>query len=827
MNHFRNRIPRRSLNSLAAACAAIWLTAFVLAGTSGSALGSPQDRANAAYKEASGQFHALRSTPGARPWAWRSLARRFAAVHGAMPGTRLGADALFSAALSHREAWRLKGDWKDLSNAAAAFREFASRYPDDRLTDDSLMHLATLQAQGYHDSQTAIATYHRIARDFSKSDQAANAQSKADELIAALKIGAPVPGRRMFAPQAEVADTRRSKNGRKNGAPLAGRSGSGPDQGTSRRTQTSRQEIRLEEFDPNKIPNKAIASHDTGRNPGRAASGMIAAGAAFGSNKPRNKAAPNRPVKSSRRNRLSKPGGLAKLKKLEYQSSPAQSSPAWSRVILTTDAGVKFTSNRLNAEGDKPGRLYFDLENTGLAPALPAVTPVGDPLLHRIRISRYDQSTARVVLDLKKIAGYQIREFPLPGELRIIVELRPATVRIARNELSPATRQGPRNLPNSPKSPKKVSIAKPGIPAPGKIKPVPAKTLHPAAMKIATVKISRANSRQSPGIARKQGTGTPSKAVSKTRNIRAPARKSRIDAAVGKASTGKAAIGIAATAKADMGKSAPTVRQKGGKSTGQGKILSLEKLDGVAVSSLPALEIRSIMLDPGHGGHDPGASGFGLKEKHLALNIAKRLREYFKRHHPQLRVGLTREKDTFIKLSDRPQIAKAFGADLFISIHLNANSIERFHGVETYFLNLTQDASALQVAARENNTTTQSVNDLNIILADLLRDTTIVESSELARTLQSTIVGTLRNHTRKVKDLGVKQAPFLVLMGAEMPSVLVEAGFLTNRGENRRLRNDEYIDRIAKGFYEGLRRFIKQQEILASRQPVGPLALNR
>lgn len=805
MNPFRNRIHRRFLNCLAAACAAIWLTALVLAGTSGTALGSPRDRANAAYKKASGEFHALRSSPGVRPWAWRSLARRFTAVHAAIPGTRLGADALYSAALSHREAWRLEGDWKDLSKAAAAFRDFASRYPDDRLTDDTLMHLAALQAQGYHDSQTAIATYRRIARDFSKSDQAANAQSKADELLAALKIGAPVPGRRMFAPPANMEDTRGRKNGRKMGALLADRSGSASAPGTSRRTQSSRQEIRLEEYDPNQTPSYAMASQDTrqdtGMSLGRSAAGMITAGittagAVFGSNKSRNPAVRKRPGKSSRRNRLSKPGGLARLNKLEYQSSPA-----WTRVIITTDAGVKFTSNRLKAEGDKPGRLYFDLKDTGLAPALPAVTPVGDSLLHRIRISRYDQSTARVVLDLKNIAGYQIREFPLPGELRIIVELRPATVRIARNEPSQATRQGPRN---SPQAAKKISAAKPGIPASGKIKPV-----------------SAAKSRQSPGITRKQGTGTSSKASGKTRNIRAPAWKSSVSAAVGKAATGKTgiakkAIGKTAAMKsvaaiADRGKSAPTARLK----------------NEVAVSLLPALEIRSIMLDPGHGGRDPGATGYGLKEKHLALDIAKRLRGYFKRNHPGLRVGLTREKDTFLKLSDRPLIAKAFGADLFISIHLNANTIERFHGVETYFLNLTKDASALQVAARENDTTTQSVNDLNIILADLLRDTTIVESSELARTLQSTIVDTLRNHTRKVKDLGVKQAPFLVLMGAEMPSVLVEAGFLTNRGENSRLRNDEYIDRIAKGFYEGLRRFIKQQEILASRQPVGPLALNR
>ena len=820
MTHSRNRNPkhslkqrrflnyRHSLNRLALAGAAIWLTALLLAGTPGPALGSPQERGNAAYKEASGQFQALRSSPTARPWDWRSLARRFAAVHKTLPGTRLGKDALYSAALSHREAWRLKGDWKDLSNAAAAFRDFASRYPADRLTDDGLMHLAALQAQGYHDPQTAIATYTRIARDFPKSDQAANSDSKANELIAALKIGAPVPGRRRFAPPAAVAGSRL----RKNGALLAEQSTSGSPGKGSGRTPSSRREIKLEEYDPDKTrhkaPNPVIASQTTGMNLGGAAAGSIAAGVVFGTNRPKDNGARSQGAKSSRRNRSSQRNGMAQLKKLEYQSHPAGS-----RVILTTDAGVKFNFNRLQAEGGLPGRLYFDLENTGLARDLPAVTPVRDPLLHRIRISRYNPKTARVVLDLKQTAGYLIRKIPLPGELRIVVELRPITGRIARNEPSPETRRTSRTASQSPHA------------ATGKIKPGPGKTRRPETVKIAAVKIDTVKfntmkfntmkstvpeGRQAPASARQGRAMTPPQ----------PSRKPR--KSMFAAATAKAALGITAPDKPIA-----MVRQKGGKSGRIGNPLSGKNQDRTAFTLTPALEIRSIMLDPGHGGHDPGASGFGLKEKNLALDIAKRLRDYFKRNHPKLRVGLTRENDKFIKLSDRPLLAKKFGADLFISIHLNANDIERFHGVETYFLNLTKDASALQLAARENDTTTQSVNDLNIILADLLRDTTIVESSELARTLQSSLVGNLRNHTRKVKDLGVKQAPFLVLMGAEMPSVLVEAGFLTNRGENRRLRSAPYIDKIAKGFYEGLSRFIRQQEILASRQPSGPLALNR
>ncbi len=221
------------------------------------------------------------------------------------------------------------------------------------------------------------------------------------------------------------------------------------------------------------------------------------------------------------------------------------------------------------------------------------------------------------------------------------------------------------------------------------------------------------------------------------------------------------------------------------------------------------------MLDPGHGGRDPGAVAFGLQEKTVALNIARKLKAIFEKQDPELKVGLTRSSDRFIPLRKRPRLAKKFGADLFISIHVNANPIKRFHGVETYFLNLTDNADALQVAARENASTSKSISDLNDILGDLLRDTNIVESSTLAKTLQTSLVGTLRLQNR-VRNLGVKQAPFLVLMGAEMPSVLVEVGFITNRGENKRLKKKSYQRRIAYGIHAGLQNYIKYQNLLAA-----------
>jgi N-acetylmuramoyl-L-alanine amidase len=238
------------------------------------------------------------------------------------------------------------------------------------------------------------------------------------------------------------------------------------------------------------------------------------------------------------------------------------------------------------------------------------------------------------------------------------------------------------------------------------------------------------------------------------------------------------------------------------------------------------LKVRTIVLDPGHGGHDPGASAYGLKEKDLTIRIAEALRELIRRRRPDLNVVMTREDDRFVPLQARPRLAREVGADLFVSIHVNAHDIQRFAGVETYFLNLTTDASALEVAARENASTEKQVSDLNAILLDLLRDTNIIESGRLAKTLQASLVDELQAG-HPVRDLGVKQAPFMVLLGSEVPSVLVEAGFITNREENRRLRDQSYQQRIAEGIYAGLSAYMDDQAIAgqaASPSPPAQLA---
>ena len=225
------------------------------------------------------------------------------------------------------------------------------------------------------------------------------------------------------------------------------------------------------------------------------------------------------------------------------------------------------------------------------------------------------------------------------------------------------------------------------------------------------------------------------------------------------------------------------------------------------------LKIRRIVIDPGHGGRDPGALGlYGLREKDLTLKVAKYLSKEVKRILG-CEVILTRNRDIFIPLIKRPAIANLKKADLFVSIHVNAAPNRRARGIETYYLGFTTDPEAMRVAALENAVANQSLSDLQNLLKKILRNTKGEESKRLAENIQTALVKRLSRKYRGVRNLGVKKAPFLVLVGARMPAVLVEISFLTNPTEAKRLRSDAYLREIARGIAEGLKNYVKEIQL--------------
>jgi N-acetylmuramoyl-L-alanine amidase len=216
------------------------------------------------------------------------------------------------------------------------------------------------------------------------------------------------------------------------------------------------------------------------------------------------------------------------------------------------------------------------------------------------------------------------------------------------------------------------------------------------------------------------------------------------------------------------------------------------------------LGIRKIVIDPGHGGRDPGAiAPNGLKEKDIVLAVSKKLATLL-RTRLGAEVVLTRTTDAFIPLEERTAIANTEKGDLFISVHVNSAPSPRLLGVETYVLNLTNDEDSMRLAAQENATSASNMSDLQNILADLLNNTKLDESTKLAEHVQTKMAQGLR-----IKDLGVKQAPFYVLIGAQMPAILSEITFLSNPGEAQRLRQDYYLKTIAEHISAGVNEYIR------------------
>ncbi len=241
-----------------------------------------------------------------------------------------------------------------------------------------------------------------------------------------------------------------------------------------------------------------------------------------------------------------------------------------------------------------------------------------------------------------------------------------------------------------------------------------------------------------------------------------------------------------------------------------------EQEKGASLAEQLSLKVGRIVIDPGHGGRDGGAPGRepGIHEKKVVLDLSRRLAEKIRRDLGY-EVIMTRADDRFLTLEERTAIANTKNADLFLSIHTNACLSRDAHGIETYFLNLATDADAMRVAARENSTSEKNISDLQKILNDLMQNAKINESSRLAGYVQSSLCENLRRHYSRIKNKGVKQAPFYVLLGAQMPAILIETGFISNKTECRRLINGTYQDRICEGIVKGIRDYVNRTKSAA------------
>ncbi|HYN15180.1 MAG TPA: N-acetylmuramoyl-L-alanine amidase [Terriglobales bacterium] len=442
------------------------------------------------------------------------------------------------------------------------------------------------------------------------------------------------------------------------------------------------------------------------------------------------------------------------------------STPDYTRVAIDLEKQVKYQAGRV----PDPDRIFFDLYDTRLAPELVGKSfDVEDGFLHKIRVAQYKRGLTRVVLELDEVVEYSAFFLPNPG--RLIIDIhgkQPATTTAKAGEKGT---RGP--------------------------------TLPPAAVSAKTdTRGTKTRVGAKPATGSNQNPGTsdswPAMATSKDAGTMEMATLSEPEIkATSKPTTSPTFQAVAPRSKRSKAREKhASLTSHEAKPTAHGEQTLIRAL---------GLKIGKIVVDAGHGGHDTGTIGpDGLTEKALVLDVALRLGKLLE-NRMGAEVVYTRDDDTFVPLETRTAIANKEQADLFISIHANSSRDPEARGVETYYLNFTSSADALEVAARENAVSEKSIHELQDLVKKIALKEKIEESREFAADVQQSLWSTAGKGTR---NRGVKKAPFIVLIGANMPSILAEISFLSNPGDEHKLETPEYRQKIAEALYRGLAKYV-------------------
>ena len=478
------------------------------------------------------------------------------------------------------------------------------------------------------------------------------------------------------------------------------------------------------------------------------------------------------------------------------------STSTYTRVAIDLGDQVQYEAARV----ENPDRIYFDLHHSRLAQQLAgksfAITD--DGFLTRIRAAQFSNDVTRVVLDVHEVSEYSA--FLLPNPYRLIIDIH--------------GKQGTGNREQGT----------------GGELPPDATPLKPEAQKPATTEVSSlppmevTDGSAGFGLPAKKTDGAKTEAVAQPRVV--VSSKPTVQKPVPNTVTSKstetpkevAAVSlqpgrVEATPRPT---SQPIASKTGNREQGIGnsKSASRAHVEGEPAEAAPptadgetslmralGLKIGRIVIDAGHGGHDSGTLGAGgIEEKDVVLDVALRLGKLL---HDKLgaEIVYTRADDTFIPLETRTAIANKAQADLFISVHANSSSDASARGVEVYYLNFTSDPDAMRVAGRENAVSTQSVHELSDLVKKIALKDKIDESRELAADVDTSLYNGLTKGNAGLKNRGVKKAPFVVLIGANMPSILAEISFVTNPNDASELRTPEYRQRVAQSLFEGVQRY--------------------
>jgi len=526
------------------------------------------------------------------------------------------------------------------------------------------------------------------------------------------------------------------------------------------------------------------------------------------------------------------------------------STPDYTRVAIDVDREVKYEAGRVSG----PDRIFFDLPDTKLASILVGKSfEVQDGFLKKIRVAQYQPGYTRVVLEVADVSDYSA--FLLPNPYRLIIDIHgrqphlqmqvananpptpfdddvPVPTGVDKNSPSATVsnaKPAPKSTGDSSRSKTasaskiensgdpgaKAATAQPVSTAPSQQaspKTSPPKVIADSSENVASANVSgqtiaptvKASTPSASKPNGKESSTTTAHAVSPDDSqlaalgdatdpeLKATTQPTSSPTAVAVAPRGKASKKTSKTTTADV----PSTHEAAPTSAGE---RSLTRALG--------LKIGRIVVDAGHGGHDTGTIGpNGLLEKDLVLDVSLRLGRLL-----ETRLGadviFTRDDDTFIPLETRTAIANEHQADLFISVHANSSQDPSARGVETYYLNFTSNPDALEVAARENAVSEKSIFELQDLVKKITLKEKIEESRELATDVQQSLYSGLATRHTTLRDRGVKKAPFVVLIGANMPSILAEISFVSNPTDAAKLETPEYREKIAESLYKGIAKY--------------------
>jgi N-acetylmuramoyl-L-alanine amidase len=426
------------------------------------------------------------------------------------------------------------------------------------------------------------------------------------------------------------------------------------------------------------------------------------------------------------------------------------SSSDYTRVVMDVTGDVKYERALVEKAKNGNKQLQITLQRTDIAADVMPERTIGDGILSRILVSPESDGGALITFDLMQMDHYRV--FTLPEPYRVVLDIYATGGNGVRAKEAAATR------PEEPS---------------GKEEP----ELDHVQRALAELEAKSAAKKDAPAVKKVPEPAKAQKQAKGGKPSGPPAQESAV--------------------KEETPQIAVTPKQK--------------KYSGSLVEQL-GLKVRTIMIDAGHGGKDPGAVANGLEEKDINLRMARILGRELQQQG--FEVHYTRTRDTFIPLEERTAMANAKNADLFISLHCNAIKDHSVKGLEVYYLNLATDAQAVRVAARENGVSAKKISDMQFILSDLMLNSKINESRQMASLVEQETLRAMRPRY-SLSSHGAKGAFFYVLTGARMPSILVEMGYLTNPDEAARLNTDAYLASMARGLASGVVAYKKKLERFA------------